>query len=100
MPSDSYHVPSGVMGLVGRVTYNFKDRYMAEFNVGYNGTEQFAEGKRFGLFPAYSVGWVPTNEDFFTKNDLLNFVKIRASYGEVGNDQLGEQKILLFTQHV
>lgn len=89
MPSDSYHVPSGVMGLVGRVTYNFKDRYMAEFNVGYNGTEQFAEGKRFGLFPAYSVGWVPTNEDFYTKNDLLNFVKIRASYGEVGNDQLG-----------
>ncbi len=89
MPSDSYHVPSGVMGLVGRITYNFKDRYMAEFNGGYNGTEQFAEGKRFGFFPAYSLGWVPTSEGFFPKSDVLTFIKIRGSYGEVGNDQLG-----------
>ena len=89
MPSDSYHVPSGIMGFVGRVTYNFDDRYMAEVNLGYNGTEQFAEGKRFGLFPAISAGWVPTLEPWFPKNDFLTFLKIRASYGEVGNDQLG-----------
>ncbi len=89
MPSDSYNVPSGVMGFVGRVTYNYKNRYMAEVNVGYNGTEQFAKGHRFGWFPAYSVGWVPTNEEFFTQNDILTFLKIRASYGEVGNDRLG-----------
>ena len=62
---------------------------MAEVNVGYNGTEQFAEGRRFGWFPAYSIGWVPTAEDFFPENDILTFLKIRASYGEVGNDQLG-----------
>ncbi|MDD4590100.1 MAG: TonB-dependent receptor [Parabacteroides sp.] len=89
MPSDSYNVPSGIVGLVGRVTYNYMDRYMAEFNAGYNGTEQFDEGKRFGLFPAFSFGWVPTAEEFFPKNDIVTFIKLRASYGEVGNDQLG-----------
>jgi TonB-linked SusC/RagA family outer membrane protein len=89
MPSDSYNVPSGIVGLVGRVTYNYMNRYMAEYNVGYNGTEQFIEGKRFGFFPAFSVGWVPTSEEFFPKNDVLTFIKLRASYGEVGNDQLG-----------
>lgn len=89
MPSDSYNVPSGIMGFVGRVTYNYADRYMAEINAGYNGTEQFAEGMRFGFFPAVSFGWVPTSETFFPKNDILTFAKLRASYGEVGNDQLG-----------
>lgn len=89
MPSDNFNVPSGVMGFVGRVTYNYNDRYMAEVNVGYNGTEQFAKGHRFGLFPAFSVGWVPTAEKFFPENRFMTFMKIRASYGEVGNDQLG-----------
>ena len=89
MPNDSYHVPSGIMGFVGRVTYNYDNKYMAEINAGYNGTEQFREGKRFGLFPALSIGWVPTAEKFFPENDILTFMKIRASYGEVGNDQLG-----------
>ena len=92
MPNDSYHVPSGIMGFVGRVTYNYADRYMAEVNVGYNGTEQFAEGKRFGLFPAVSVGWVPTLEPWYPENDFLTFLKLRASYGEVGNDQLGASR--------
>ena len=92
MPSDSYHVPSGIMGFVGRLTYNYADRYMAEVNVGYNGTEQFAEGHRFGLFPAVSVGWVPTLEPWYPKNDFLSFLKLRASYGEVGNDQLGANR--------
>lgn len=92
MPSDSFHVPSGIMGFVGRATYNYADRYMAEVNVGYNGTEQFAEGRRFGLFPAFSAGWVPTLEPWFPKNDILTFLKIRASYGEVGNDQLGASR--------
>lgn len=89
MPSDSYNVSSGIMGFVGRVTYNYDDRYMAEVNVGYNGTEQFAEGQRFGLFPAVSAGWVPTAEKWFPQNDIFTFMKIRASYGEVGNDRLG-----------
>jgi len=91
MPWDSNNTntPSGVIGLVGRVTYNYAERYMVELNMGYNGTEQFAKGKRFGYFPAYSIGWVPTNEAFFPKNQTVTFIKLRASYGEVGNDQLG-----------
>ena len=92
MPSDSYNVPSGIIGFVGRVTYNYDDRYMAEVNVGYNGTEQFAEGKRFGFFPAISAGWVPTAEKWFPQNDWFTFMKIRASYGEVGNDRLGASR--------
>jgi len=88
MPSDNNNTPSGMMGLVARATYNYSNRYMAEFNMGYNGTEQFAQGNRFGLFPAYSVGWVPTLEPFFPENDYLSFMKIRASYGTVGNDLL------------
>ena len=92
MPSDSYHVPSGIMGFVGRVTYNYADRYMAEVNIGYNGTEQFAEGHRFGCFPAFSAGWVPTLEPWFPQNEWFTFLKIRASYGEVGNDQLGASR--------
>lgn len=94
MPDDSNNTPSGIMGLVGRVTYDYQQRYMLEFNMGYNGTEQFAEGKRFGFFPAFSVGWVPTNEPFFPKNEWLTFLKFRASYGEVGNDQLGGSRYL------
>lgn len=98
MPYDTNNTntPSGIVGLVGRVTYNYDDRYMAEFNVGYNGTEQFAKGKRFGLFPAYSIGWVPTNEAFFPENKYLTFLKFRLSYGEVGNDQLGNNRRYLY----
>lgn len=86
------NTPSGIIGLVGRVTYNYDNRYMAEVNMGYNGTEQFSKGNRFGLFPAFSVGWVPTSEAFFPKNDYVTFMKIRASYGLVGNDRLGNSR--------
>jgi len=87
-PGDAYNTPSGLLGLVGRVGYKFKDKYLLDFNIGYNGSEQFIEGKRFGFFPAYSAGWVISNESFFPKNDWITFAKIRGSYGEVGNDQV------------
>jgi TonB-linked SusC/RagA family outer membrane protein len=86
-PSDSYNTPSGSMGLVGRATYNYKERYLAEVNIGYTGTEEFIESKRFGLFPAYSAGWVISKESFFPKNNWFTYLKVRASYGETGNDQ-------------
>jgi TonB-linked SusC/RagA family outer membrane protein len=89
MPSDGFNTPSGLMGLVGRATYNYKEKYMLEYDLGFNGTEQFAANQRFGYFPAYSVGWVPTNEDFYKENKWLTFLKFRGSYGEVGNDLLG-----------
>ncbi|MDP4225508.1 MAG: TonB-dependent receptor [Bacteroidota bacterium] len=90
----SYNTPSGLMGLVGRATYNFKERYLAEINLGYNGTEQFAKNNRFGFFPAYSAGWIVTNESWFPKNKYVTLIKFRASYGEVGNDQLNSRRYL------
>ena len=74
-------------GLVGRATYGYDDRYLAEVNFGYNGSENFRSGKRFGFFPSFSLGWIISNEKFMesTKKWLDN-LKIRASYGQVGND--------------
>lgn len=83
-----------MLGIVGRITYNYKLKYLAEFNIGYNGSEQFPKGNRFGFFPAYSVGYVITEESFFPKNDILTFAKIRGSYGEVGNDKTGGDRFL------
>lgn len=76
-------------GLTGQFGYNFSSRYFAEFNFGYNGSENFAKSKRYGFFPAASAGWVVTNEKFMehTKS-WLDFFKLRASYGLVGNDKL------------
>ncbi|MBK0384134.1 TonB-dependent receptor [Pedobacter sp. SD-b] len=91
---DQFNTPSGIMGLVNRITYNYKERYQAEFNLGYNGTENFAPGRRFGFFPAYSAGWVPTSEAFFPKNKYITFLKFRGSYGEVGNDQFNAARYL------
>ena len=93
-PGLLYSIPHGQQGIVGRVTYNYKMRYMAEFNVGYNGTENFAVGKRFGWFPAYSLGWIVTEEPFFPKNDFISYLKIRGAYGEVGNDQIGGRRFM------
>lgn len=90
----SFNTPSGLMGLVGRVAYNFKERYLLEFSSGFNGTENFAEGRRFGYFPAISGGWILSNEKFFKKNKWITWAKIRGSYGEVGNDQIGGRRYL------
>lgn len=74
-------------GMVGRVTYGYDDRYLFEFNAGYNGSENFMQGKRFGFFPSFSAGWRISNEQFMEgTKDWLNNLKIRASYGQVGND--------------
>jgi TonB-linked SusC/RagA family outer membrane protein len=89
-----YDLPYNVLGFVGRVTYGYAERYMAEFNVGYNGTEQFAPDNRFGLFPAVSVGWVVSNEKFLKDNHILTLLKLRASYGKVGNDKQGDVRFL------
>jgi TonB-linked SusC/RagA family outer membrane protein len=88
-PDQFSDIPLGLVGLVGRVTYDFKNTYLADVNVGYNGSENFAKGKRFGFFPAVSAGWVVTNESFMKSVSFLDFMKIRASYGLVGNDMIG-----------
>lgn len=79
-------IPRGYVGLVGRVTYDYKSRYLLDINLGYNGSENFAPGKRYGLFPAVSAGWVLTEEKWMKKQKTLNFLKIRGSVGLVGND--------------
>lgn len=93
-PNLKYAIPNAYQGVVGRVMYDYKSRYLVEFNMGYNGTENFAKGSRFGFFPAFSAGWVVTEESFFPKNDILTFLKIRGSYGEVGNDKIGGERFL------
>jgi len=93
-PTLAFLIPRGYQGLVGRITYNYKARYMAEFDAGYNGTENFAEGRRFGFFPAFSAGWTVSEEPFFPDNRYLSYLKFRGSYGEVGNDQVGGDRFL------
>lgn len=78
-------------GWSGRLTYNFDQRYLLEWNFGYNGSENFARGKRYGFFPAFSAGWVISNEKFWNV-DVINHLKIRGSYGQVGNDANGASR--------
>jgi TonB-linked SusC/RagA family outer membrane protein len=96
-PALAFLVPKGYQSFVGRATYDYNGRYLAEVNVGYNGTENFAPGKRFGFFPAYSLGWVASQEPFFPKGGFINFLKVRGSYGEVGNDNIGGTRFLYRT---
>lgn len=77
------------MGVSGRITYAFLDRYMAEFNFGYTGSENFKKGNRWGFFPAVSAGWNIAEESFVKKNATwLEMLKVRYSYGKVGNEKL------------
>jgi TonB-linked SusC/RagA family outer membrane protein len=87
-------LPYNLLGVSGRVTYGFMSRYFAEFNMGYNGSEQFKKGRRFGFFPAYSVGWLISEENFMKNLSFINHLKLRASYGEVGNDRIGGRRFL------
>lgn len=81
-------VPRSYVGLVGRVTYDYANKYMAEFNVGYNGSENYAPGRRFGTFPAGSLGWILSEEKFWKPiSKVVSFFKIRGSWGLVGNDK-------------
>jgi TonB-linked SusC/RagA family outer membrane protein len=86
--------PTGYVGLVSRVSYNFQKKYMAEFNAGYNGSENFAPGLRYGFFPAGSIGWVVTEEDFMSSQKVVDYLKLRASVGLVGNDQIGGKRYM------
>lgn len=83
-------LPTRNQGISGRATYDFDNRYLFEFNFGYNGTERLNEGNRFKFFPAVAMGWVVTNEKFFEPClPVISNLKFRGSYGLVGNDQTG-----------
>jgi len=87
--TDLTSIPKRYIGFSGRVTYSFKDTYMVEGNIGYTGSEAFENGKKFGYFPAISLGWVPTQYKFMQEQlPILDFLKFRGSYGTVGNDRM------------
>ncbi|SDC17637.1 SusC/RagA family TonB-linked outer membrane protein [Niabella drilacis] len=88
------YLPFNIIGLSGRATYGYDNRYLLEFNVGYNGSEQFSPKKRFGFFPALSGGWVVSNEAFLKQVRAISNLKFRYSYGFVGNDLLGASRFL------
>jgi TonB-linked SusC/RagA family outer membrane protein len=81
-------VPFANQGTAFRATYNYAEKYLLEVNAAYNGSENFAKGRRYGLFPAVALGWVTSNESFLKDNSLIDYLKIRGSYGLVGSDLL------------
>lgn len=86
-PGQYRDIPNGYVGIVGRVTYDYATRYLLDLNMGVNGSENFAKGKRFGFFPSGSVGWVITEEKFMGDQQLIDYLKLRYSYGIVGSDR-------------
>lgn len=86
-PSEFLGIPRSYAGFVGRATYNYKYKYLADFSIGYNGSENFAKEKRFGIFPAGSLGWIASEEKFFEPaKGIISYLKLRGSFGIVGND--------------
>ena len=83
-------LPYRHQGIAGRITYSYDNRYFIEGNFGYNGSENFSPGKRFGFFPSVAAGYVISNEKFFEPvRGVIDLLKIKASYGIVGNDKIG-----------
>lgn len=90
-----YTLPVSYRGIAGRLTYEFDSRYLAEVNLGYNGSDQFSKGNRYALLPAASLGWVVSEENFMRANaGFIDFLKIRGSYGTAGNDKIGSYRYL------
>ena len=88
-------IPKGYVGLVGRITYDYATKYLLDFNVGYNGSENFAPDKRYGLFPSVSVGWIPSQESWWEPiKNFMGYLKLRASWGLVGNDNTNGARFL------
>ena len=88
-------IPKGYVGLVGRVTYDYDTKYLLDFNIGYNGSENFAPGKRYGTFPSVSVGWIPSQEKWWAPvKNVISYLKFRGSYGLVGNDNTNGARFL------
>lgn len=95
-PSGNYEsIPSGYVGLVARITYDYASKYLVDLNMGYNGSENFAPKKRYGFFPSASIGWIPSEENFWrAAKKVIPYFKIRASWGLVGNDRMGSKRFL------
>ena len=83
-------LPQRNLGLAGRATYSYDNRYFLEANFGYNGSERFSQNERWGFFPSAGLGWIISNEPFMEKySSVISKLKLRATYGLVGNDEIG-----------
>ena len=88
-------IPKGYVGLVGRITYDYATKYLLDFNIGRNGSENFAPGKRYGTFPSISVGWIPSMETWWEPvKNVVSYLKLRGSWGMVGNDNTNGARFL------
>ncbi|MDD3488549.1 MAG: TonB-dependent receptor [Paludibacter sp.] len=93
--SDVYSsLPFRNMGISGRTTYAYDERYFVELNFGYNGSEKFSKQNRYGFFPSAGLGWVVSNEKFFSRTlkDIVSNLKFKATYGLVGNDAISSNR--------
>ena len=91
-------IPKRYQSLSGRFTYGFKDTYFWDLNFGLNGSENFEPGKQYGFFPAGAFAWVPSSYEFIRENvSWLNFLKLRVSYGVVGNDRISSRRFPYLT---
>ena len=90
-------LPYRNLGVSGRFTYAYDEKYFSEFNFGYNGSERFAKSERFGFFPSFGFGWYVSNEDFMSSiGDVVTKLKLKSTYGLVGNDQIGSAEDRFF----
>ena len=91
-PSSYWYIPLSYIGYVGRLTYNYKQKYLVDLSMGYNGSENFAPGStRYGFFPSLSFGWVLSEEKFAQSQGIFTYMKLRGSYGKVGSDSGGSR---------
>ncbi len=91
-------LPYRNQGIAGRFSYNYSNRYIGEFNFGYNGSENFAPGKRYGFFPSFALGWYISEEPFMEHlKSTFSKIKLRGSYGLVGNDKLDGRRFAYIT---
>ena len=89
----SNQVPFRYMGFSGRATYDYRNKYLFEFNIGYNGSENFTPKNRYGFFPSVGLGWVISNESFFEPlTNVIQYLKVRGTWGQVGNSQISGRR--------
>ena len=94
-------LPSRNMGIAGRFTYGYSDRYYAEFNFGYNGSERFDKNHRWGFFPSGGLGWMVSNEKFWKDKPItkvISSLKLKGSYGLVGNDNISDERFFYLSE--
>ena len=95
--SSQYSLPYRNQGVAGRLTYNYDNRYFFEFNAGYNGSENFSPGKRFGFFPSVALGYLISEEPWWgSMKNVVDMFKVRGSWGLVGNDQIGGNRRFIY----